>query len=165
MATKKTIPGITLPFSEVKENELAGELVDVVMRRSTIEDSSLHEFLLMESDAIQLDGSRKSFNLKNIATFVYPHIVSCVESPEKLREMKLREFMELDERDIDKLAAASQELNAHWWDRQTQYIQSLRVKIEEMTEEAQKKTGIPSNGSPSSTTQPTQKARSRRSRS
>lgn len=166
MATKKTIQ-ITLPAIENGPDAPGrdAQVVDVVIRKSNIEDSALHELLIMEGDSIVLDGTRKVFNRKNIAMFVFPHCVACIESPEDLREMTLDSFLGLDEQDIDKLAEASQQVNAHWWDRQTSYIQNLRKKLEEMTEDAQKKTGMPLNGSPSSTTRRTKKARSRHSRS
>lgn len=165
MATRKIIQ-ITLP--EIDNGpDLPGrppQVIDVTVRTSTIEDSSLHEVLIMEGDAIILDGSRKTFNRKNIATFVFPHCVACIESPEDLREITLDQFLALDEKDIDRLAAASQELNSHWWDRQTSYMRTLREKIEEMSAEAQKKTGMPLTGSQNSTIQTKKTARSRRSR-
>lgn len=162
MATKITFP-ITIP-SEVEGQP--DSTVDVTLRKATIEDSSLHEILIIEADQVPQDGTRKAYARKQVALYVFPHCVACIESPEDLRDMPLEKFRMLSDDDINTWAAHSQTLNNHWWERQREAVAELVLKMEEMTEDAKKKIGIPSHGSPTSTTtRKPKKARSRPSRS
>ena len=127
------------------------QAVEVTLRSSTVGDGSYHGQLLYESGLIKTDESHESFDRKNVGTYLYPHCIACVENPREVREMSLDAFMLLDEIELDAWAAASDRLNHHWWQAQADYISAAMKKVAELSAEAEKKIGIPSDGSPSST--------------
>lgn len=128
---------------------------EVVLRSSTVGDGSYHGQLIAEGNAIKIDGSHKSYDLKNAGLYLRPHCQACVESPEEVRDMSLDEFIMLDERELDAWAAASDRLNHHWWQAQADFINAAMKRVLELDEEAQKKTGMPLNGSVTPTTETT----------
>ena len=86
---------------------------------------------------------------KRVAFFLYPTCVASVREPAFVKEMSLEDFMQrVDEVDIDTWMAAAYECNTHW-----------RTAIEALSkvgnEEAEKKTGTFSDGSPELTEAPT----------
>ena len=139
--------------------------VEVILRNSNIGDAAYHTQLILSGEGMKYNISQTDDNKKSVGTFLYPHCVACVDSPESVREMSLDDFILLDELELNKWAAASDRLNHHWWQAQTDYVKSALLKMKEMSDEAQKKIGTPSPGSPPSTTVPTPKTKvSRRSR-
>jgi hypothetical protein len=133
---------------------ISEEPVTVVLRSSTVGDGSYHTTLLIQADQIAYDGTAKSFDRKNVGTYLYPHLVACVESPVSVREMSLDDFILLEELEVNNWVAASNRINGHWWQAQSDYVQSMLAKYAELTAEQEKKIGIPSNGSQQSTTIP-----------
>ena len=143
MPRRETI-AVTLPDDSV---------VDVVLRSSNIGDASYHTQLIIDGNSMKYDGTQATSSKKNIGTYMYPHCVACVESPESIRNIPLDQFMLLDEVELDRWSAASDRLNHHWWQAQSDRVsRALRKINEDLSAEAQKKTGTPLSGSPTSTT-------------